>query len=147
MASEYSKEEMAELRDVFANIDTDNSGSITLEELQVAMRRLGRDLSEADLQKILKQADLDGNGVIEFEEFLAVLAHNPTNPDQELLEMFQGFDENGDGFVSPEELKRVMQRIGERRTDEEISAMIKEVDLNNDGMVNYEEFVKMMRSA
>ncbi|KAL0960581.1 hypothetical protein HGRIS_005615 [Hohenbuehelia grisea] len=107
------------------------------------MRRLGRNLSDSQLQVILKEIDLNKSGVIEFSEFLGVMAYELSDPDRELLETFKGFDQNGDGFVTPEELKQVMSSIGERLTDDEVDTMIRESDSDKDGRVNYEEFVKV----
>ncbi len=55
----------------------------------------------------------------------------------------QMFDVNGDGWISRDELRTVMNNLGEKLTDQELDAMIKEADLNGDGRVNYEEFVRM----
>ena len=57
------------------------------------------------------------------------------------------FDKDGNGKISSEELKIVMQNLGERLTDEEINEMIREADNDGDGEVDYEEFVKMMSSG
>ena len=57
------------------------------------------------------------------------------------------FDKDGNGKISSEELKIVMQNLGERLTDEEINEMIREADNDGDGEVDYEEFVKMMSSS
>ena len=57
------------------------------------------------------------------------------------------FDKDGNGKISSEELKIVMQNLGERLTDEEINEMIREADNDGDGEGDYEEFVKMMSSS
>lgn len=55
----------------------------------------------------------------------------------------QTFDQNGDGWISKEELRFVMNNLGENLTDAELDAMMREADLNGDGKVNYDEFVRM----
>lgn len=47
------------------------------------------------------------------------------------------FDKNGDGFITADELKKVMTNLGEKLSDEEIDDMIKEADLNGDGKVDF----------
>uniref|UniRef100_V5HR66 Putative calmodulin-b n=1 Tax=Ixodes ricinus TaxID=34613 RepID=V5HR66_IXORI len=87
--------------------------------------------------------DTDGNGTIEFGEFLFMMSKKmkETDSEEELREAFRVFDKNGDGFISASELRHVMTNLGEKLTDEEVEDMIKEADLDGDGLVNYDEFV------
>jgi len=64
--------------------------------------------------------------------------------EDELKEAFKVFDTNGDGLISPQELREVMLGLGENLSNEELDAMIKEADTNGDGQVDYNEFVRMM---
>ena len=81
-----------------------------------------------------------GNGTIDFEEFLLMMARKmkDTDSEEELREAFRVFDKDGNGFISAAELRHVMTNLGEKLTDEEVDEMIKEADLDGDGMVNYE---------
>lgn len=83
---------------------------------------------------------LAGNGTIDFEEFLQMMARKmkDTDSEDELREAFRVFDKDGNGFISAAELRHVMTNLGEKLTDEEVDEMIKEADLDGDGMVNYE---------
>ena len=65
--------------------------------------------------------------------------------EEEIREAFRIFDKDGNGFVSPAELRHVLSNIGEKLTDEEIDEMIIEADVDGDGLINYEEFVAMMQ--
>ena len=60
-----------------------------------------------------------------------------SDSETELREAFRVFDKNGDGFISPEELRHVMTNLGEKLTDEDVDDMIKEADLDGDGLVDY----------
>ena len=59
----------------------------------------------------------------------------------------QVFDRDGNGFISPAELRHVMTNLGEALTDEEIDDMIRAADIDGDGQVNFEEFRIMMTGA
>ena len=59
--------------------------------------------------------------------------------------MFQVFDKDGKGFISPAQLRYVMTNIGNQLTSEEVDELIREVDCDGDGQVNYEEFILMMK--
>jgi len=90
--------------------------------------------------------DADGNGTIDFPEFLSLMARKmkDTDTEEELIEAFKVFDRDGNGFISAAELRHLMTNLGEKLTDEEVDEMIREADVDGDGQINYEEFVKMM---
>ena len=50
------------------------SGTITTKELGTVMRSLGQNPTEAELQDMINEVDADGNGTIDFPEFLALMA-------------------------------------------------------------------------
>ena len=50
----------------FSFFDQDGDGTITSEELWQCMKKLGEDLTLEEVQDMLKEADADGNGEIEF---------------------------------------------------------------------------------
>nr|XP_022330789.1 calmodulin-like [Crassostrea virginica] len=136
-----------EYREAFNLFDKDGDGSITTSELGVVMRSLGQEPTVRELENMIKEIDEDGNGAIDFDEFLHMMAKKHAecyDPEEELKEAFQVFDKDGNGYISKEELHQVMNNLGEKLTDEEIADMIKEADADGDGQVNYREFVSMM---
>ncbi|KAJ6941403.1 hypothetical protein NC651_007245 [Populus alba x Populus x berolinensis] len=66
-----------------------------------------------------------------------------------MREAFNVFDQNGDGFITVEELKSVLSSLGlkQGRTLEDCKRMIKKVDVDGDGMVNFREFKQMMKGG
>ena len=60
------------------------------------------------------------------------------NEDDYLREAFKLFDKNNSGFISQEELRRVMINLGDAPTNDEVAEMIREGDLDGDGLVNFE---------
>ena len=62
----------------------------------------------------------------------------------EYREIFNIFDETGDGTISNDEIGKVMEGLGERLEPEEIDALIAEIDYDNDGEVDFDEFVCLM---
>ncbi|KAK4782245.1 hypothetical protein SAY86_016347 [Trapa natans] len=59
-----------------------------------------------------------------------------------MREAFNVFDQNGDGFITVEELRSVLASLGlkQGRTIEDCKKMIKKVDVDGDGMVNFSTF-------
>ena len=98
---------------------------------------------------MINEVDADGNGTIDFPEFLTMMARKmkDTDSEEELKEAFKVFDKDGNGFISAAELRHVMTNLGEKLTDEEVDEMIREADIDGDGQINYEEFVTTRRRA
>lgn len=53
IAESLSEEEIKGLKSMFANMDTDKSGTITYEELKSGLARLGSKLSEVEVQQLM----------------------------------------------------------------------------------------------
>eukprot|EP00210_Caulerpa_lentillifera_P002209 g2123.t1 len=145
-AENLTDDQIAEFKEAFALFDKDGDGMITTKELGTVMRSLGQNPTEAELQEMINEVDTDGNGIIDFPEFLSLMAKKmkDCNNEDELKEAFKVFDKDGNGFISAAELRHVMTNLGEKLTDEEVDEMIREADVDGDGQVNYEEFAKMM---
>ncbi|XP_047336213.1 calmodulin-like protein 8 [Impatiens glandulifera] len=146
MAVVLNDEQIVEFQEAFRLFDKDGDGCITVEELATVIRSLDQNPTEEELRDIISEVDADGNGTIEFSEFLTLMANKVKDSDaeEELKEAFKVFDKDQNGYISANELRNVMINLGEKLTDEEVEQMIKEADLDGDGQVNYDEFVKMM---
>ncbi|KAF5306856.1 hypothetical protein FQA39_LY00086 [Lamprigera yunnana] len=138
--SGLSEDQVAEFKEAFMLFDKDEDGTITMAELGVVMRSLGQRPTETELRDMVNEVDQDGNGTIEFNEFLQMMSKKlkEADCDEELREAFRVFDKNNDGLISSNELRHVMTSLGERLSEEEVDDMIKEADLDGDGQVNYE---------
>jgi calmodulin len=141
-----TEEKIAELREAFEIFDRNKDGFITIKELGEIMKNLGQAPTESELQDMINEVDIDGNGNIDFKEFLGLMARKmrDTDTEEELMEAFRVFDRDGNNFITNTELKNVMLALGEKVTDEEVDEMIREADINNDGCINYDEFVRMV---
>ncbi|PON31677.1 Parvalbumin [Parasponia andersonii] len=140
-----SEEDIHGLKQMFYNMDTDESGSITLEELKTGLSRLGSNLSESEIQQLMDAADVDGNGAINYFEFTNAAIHrHRLERDESLYKAFRFFDKDGSGYITREELRQVMTQhgMGDEAT---IDGILDGVDVDKDGKISYEEFVVMMR--
>jgi hypothetical protein len=63
----------ARLRMVFDKFDTDKSGAVSIAEMKQMVKALKLDMSDEQVAMLMKEADPDGSGQIEFEEFISVL--------------------------------------------------------------------------
>ena len=62
----------------------------------------------------------------------------------EMREAFQLFDRDGDGHVTPKELRIVLQTLGQDPSDQEILEMIDDVDKDGNKEIEFEEFCMLM---
>lgn len=67
-----------ELRDAFDMFDKDKSGKISADELRLVMTQLGQDLDDFEVDAMIQEADEDGDGQINYEEFVAMM-HSKTD--------------------------------------------------------------------
>nr|AAA92677.1 calmodulin-like protein [Pisum sativum] len=146
MAHILSEEQIVDFKEAFGLFDKDGDGCVTVEELATVIRSLDQNPTEEELQDMISEVDADGNGTIEFDEFLNLMARKmkDTDAEEELREAFKVFDKDQNGYISPSELRHVMMNLGEKLSDEEVKQMIKEADMDGDGQVDYDDFVKMM---
>jgi calcium-binding protein CML len=145
-------EQIAELRQIFLSFDRNKDGSLTQLELGSLLRSLGLKPSTEQLENLTNKADTNNNGLIEFSEFVALVApelipeKSPYSEDQ-MKQIFKMFDKDGNGFITASELASSMAKLGHALTVEELTAMIKEADSDGDGRISFEEFSQAITSA
>ena len=74
-----------------------------------------------------------------------MMAKKDSTDKDEIMSAFEMFDKNKDGFISADELRTVMESLGEMLTEADIDNMMKGADQDDDGRVSFEEFAFMMR--
>lgn len=67
------KEIGEEMVKAFNLFDVDSTGNITLENLRHVAEQLGETMTDAELSEMIKEADVDGDGVVSVAEFLRIM--------------------------------------------------------------------------
>ena len=96
-------------------------------------------LDEELLEAVREVSEDHMYDTIEFNEFLQMMSKQQKkalNQDA-LKDAFKIFDKDDDGFISVEELRRIMKNLGDKMTDEELDEMLDAADTKHDGLVNY----------
>ncbi|KAF8716446.1 hypothetical protein HU200_026326 [Digitaria exilis] len=146
VAENLSEEEIVGLKEMFKSLDTDNSGTITLEELRTGLPKLGTKISESEIRQLMEAADVDGNGTIDYVEFISATMHmNRLEKEDHIYKAFEYFDKDHSGHITVDELEEALKKydMGDEATIKEIIA---EVDTDHDGRIDYQEFVAMMKN-
>ncbi|KAI1291505.1 calmodulin-like 3 [Mortierella claussenii] len=153
---DFTESQIVNIKLQFQSMDKDGDGSISEAEFLDALKSSNRNPDEYDLQSFFSRADKNKDGKITFNEFLDAchdlgLGHDapasgiPTKKsEKEIDAIFKAFDLDGNGFISPQELKQVMAKQGDQLSKDEIKEMITAADTNGDGQIDRQEFAKMM---
>merc|ERR1719384_2534397 len=143
LAKNMSQEPEKEVHRHFTRLDKDGNGYLAADELKLLLLDMGLApvAAKQEAENMLKAADENNDGQVDFEEFKQVWHRKLLSQhDQYIHRVFAVFDDNGDGYIDAKELQGV---LGD--DFEQIMAMISEVDENGDGKLSFDEFQKAMQ--
>ena len=131
---------------MFTKLDADHNGFLTFEELEAGMSDIAKifHLEEDDVKEMLRAADNNGDGQVDYTEFIAAAMQKDLMLKRENLKSaFRLFDVNGDGTVTKDELKAVFG--GASRGEDVWDQIMNEVDKNNDGKIAKPELFEIFK--
>merc|ERR1712007_228733 len=132
---------------MFTSLDTNGDGLLSPTELRLGLGMAGlKDIPEY-LENIIELVTSDGNGKVNYTEFLAATLDKKIYHDESVLwEAFRVFDRNGDGKISKGELTSLVNEGSiEGVLARDVHEIMLEIDLNGDGDIDFQEFMQMMR--
>ena len=141
------KEELdrKEFEKQFINLAGNLHSSIDKDVLKTLAKNLDQNYSEQEVERLIEEIDEDGNGKIEFEEFLNTLANKSIGDENIIKQAFAILDRSDSGYITLNDLRHAMLCLGENYTNEEINEMISLVDDDQDGVINFQEFNKLIK--
>jgi calcium-dependent protein kinase len=146
MVRQMSEEEIKASRDIFMKLDVNHDGLLTLEELDDGLRLAGVDMCRRELEEVMDAIDVDGNGTIDYTEFLAAsLEKDKYKSEAGWKSAFQVLDRDGTGKITLPGLTRVLNNRSAE--DDTVKHVLRQVDANGDGCIDYPEFRAMMLAA
>ncbi|PFH35285.1 calcium-dependent protein kinase CDPK5 [Besnoitia besnoiti] len=146
VAYQLNDADIGMLHDAFAALDTNADGVLTVAEIQQGLKQCC--VAGDEMNDILKEMDTDGNGTIDYTEFIAAsIDHKIYEQESACQAAFKVFDLDGDGKITVDELQKVLETrcVQEAFSKEVVAEMLKEGDSNNDGCIDFDEFMRMMR--
>lgn len=136
-----------EMKQVFDKFDSNKDGKISQQEYKATLKSLGMGNMVRDVPNIFRVVDLDGDGFINFKEFMEAQKKGGGIRMADIHSAFRTFDKNGDGKISAEEVQEMLRKLGERCSLDDCRRMVRAVDTDGDGMVDMEEFMAMMTQS
>lgn len=140
-----SQDPLADARKIFGMFDKDGSGTIDATELADALRAMGQQVADDDVAEMLKNADDDGTGEIDFEEFCALMGLGDAAP-KSTAQKAEKKRRKEQKKKAPEEDKeqRVSRRQMEREKERQEAEARKqeEARITAEGQNEWAEFLK-----
>ena len=144
-----SKEDCDFLREVFIVFDESGSGKLTKEQLIKGLNIvLPKEEAEKEVNRLMKIIDVDGNGFIEYEEFLRAGLNKEKIITKENLETsFKLYDIKKRGKINAKELGMVLRKGHEDLGENVWQEIIDEADIDKDGEINFNDFKTIMEQC
>jgi len=149
---------MIGLRRQFKIMDDNNSGTLDQYEFKKGIKDFQVGIDDKDIDSLFKAFDINGNGDIDFDEFIRVVV-GPMNQfrTQIVLKAFDKIDKNGDGVLDKEDIKGRYDaskhpdvKSGKKTEEEVLMEFLETFEMHHnvlhghksDGRVDKEEFVE-----
>ena len=93
---------------------------------------------------MILEADDDGSGTIDFEEFLGLMQKRLQELDvgEELIQAFKVYDKGNNEEIATEEIRKILMKMGEYTSKEEIDEIIHDLDPEGTKILNYGNYVR-----
>ena len=138
---------MDELREAFGLFDSDNKGALDARELKAAIRAMGFDIKKDQVRKMMQGIGREPTQLISQTDFFEIMRDKmqEKGSKEEIMKIFQLFDDEHTGRITLRNLKRIAMEIGDPATEDELREMIAEADRDGDGALNFDEFYRVMK--
>ena len=143
MAFELTEDQLLEKFQMF---DPEGEGQTDKPVLKARalLRTLGKDkLNNSDVRMLFTSCELDPNGPLEFDGFLALCKRleNPLPPEERIKVMFKKYDADESGFISWTELRQMLKDMGKDNPCQ-LDGFMAFVDADGDEKITMEELLK-----
>lgn len=143
MCSHFDPEEIARLGKRFRKLDLDNNGALSVDEFMSLPELQQNPL----VQRVIEIFDQDGNGEVDFREFIEGVSQFSVKGDKslKLKFAFKIYDVDKDGYISNGELFTVLKMmVGNNLKDTQLQQIVDKTivyaDKDGDGKISFEEF-------
>jgi Ca2+-binding EF-hand superfamily protein len=140
----------------FKRADRNGNKLLSRPELGIVFRKVVRTMTGAQVEDIMRAADLNRDGNVNYEEFVNWLQQtadeqvryhfvNSMQDECDIVKAtFRVWDQDGDGLIENRKLCKVLLKLFPDSTAKQISAMTDIIDTDNSGTIDYDEFVDFL---
>ena len=115
---------------------------ISFNELQQAYEKnTNLSLSSNQIKTIIQNVDYDGNGKINYSEFLAATVQlRSVLTEEKLYALFKHFDTDNSEFITPDNIREAFKQNGRELSVKQTKQILRDHDAIGDGQLNFDEF-------
>lgn len=107
---------------------------------------------EVDAVQVTSEIEIEKDNEIETKKTVSFSERNNTEvggkeeetkkeeSEDGLMKAFKKFDANGDGTISKEEVKSILEQFGQSMTEDQLDAVVRGADSDGDGTIKFDEF-------
>ncbi|KAI3379953.1 hypothetical protein SNEBB_002667 [Seison nebaliae] len=143
LINKFDPEEVRKLGKRFRKLDIDRSGALSTEEFTNIPELQQNPL----VQRLIDIFDIDGNGEVDFKEFIEGISifSIKGEKEQKLRFAFQIYDIDKDGYIGNGELFQVLKMmVGSNLKDTQLQQIVDKTiiyaDKDEDGKISFDEF-------
>ena len=144
MSLEVYRKDNRDVIALFDEYDADNSGYLESDEIRKLMKKMGLDLNDEDVARVMMEMDESGDGKVVIEEFDQWWRENGDKNKHQLRDsrrVWDEIDKDGDGSLDPYELRELLTKLGMTVfKQQDIEHLMSELDTDGDGSISYDEF-------
>ncbi|CAF0865763.1 unnamed protein product [Brachionus calyciflorus] len=129
------------LKRAFKMLDIDKTGQFSMSEIKHLYKLLNLHLDPKIIEKTFDKLDSNKDGKIEFEEFLKEIE---IHKDIHYEHTFQAIDLDKSGFITLDELFKVVKKLNATISRQEVENMMNKIDLDGNHKITLEEFISLM---
>jgi len=157
IARQINDESIAQLRNMFLQLDEDCTGTLSADEIQEAVGQMGvSKMKQTGMVELMLHLDPTGSGMIEYTEFLAATMTPQQYCQEDVCRAaFHRLDNDLDGLLTRKDLEKLLSDADGRRDAglaeatlgeifSEMDQMMKQADEDASGGVSFEEFMNFM---
>ncbi|CAG9460464.1 unnamed protein product [Pedinophyceae sp. YPF-701] len=145
-----SADQLAEFAQTFSMFDPNDRGYFVRADVQRVLAQVtSKELSVAELEDIMSEYDVEGDGEITFDMFLTVQVRKMKDSDFEepARQLFKLLGKGKDDGLRPKELARLLEKVGENPEASQVEELVQMVDEDGKGLVELDELKRLLAGS